>query len=237
MDIKKEIYTVNNIIEEAEGIVTICLVPENGEMLVFEPGQFVRVDLINNPNNLSSKSYSISSTFKDPFLSISVKKIGPFSGALHDLKVGDKVSLMGPLGSFTVQDFIKKIVFLAGGIGIAPFYSTIKDIYEKGDRDREIYLFYSNKTKKDIAFFEQLQKIEKEWSGLHVIHLLTQEDNKVNGVEEYGRINGETIKKYVSNFNDFNYFVCGAMDFVTETSKIVEDEGVDDGQILAELFY
>ena len=53
------------------------------------------------------------------FLISLLKKIGKFSGALHDLKIGEKVEISSPR-VFYPEDGIK-ILFLAGGIGITPF--------------------------------------------------------------------------------------------------------------------
>jgi len=237
MEFKKEVYTVDKVIEEAKNIVTICLVPESGIKLKFKSGQFVQVELVDNPNKLPSKSYSISSTENDPFISISVKKTGPFSSVLHGLGVGDKLFIMGPLGSFFVRDSMKKIVFLAGGIGIAPFYSMVKDFYERGDQEKEVYLFYSSKTKEDIAFYTQLKDMKKVWDGLHIIHFLTQDNKKIDGVREYQRIDASVLRKYAGNPDSFYYFVCGSVPFVTEVSKIIESQGVSEKKIFAELFY
>jgi len=237
MSLEKETYIVDKVIEEAKDIVTLCFVPENGKKMVFDAGQFLRVDLVDNPNELSNKPYSISSTPKDSFLSISVKKIGEFSGALHELKVGDKVEISGPFGSMATQDTMEKIVFIAGGIGIAPFYSMIKNLHDRGETDKEIYLFYSNKTKEDVAFLEQLKKMSEEWSGLHVVHILTQEKDKVDGVGEYNRIDIDLLKKYVRDFGAQNYFLCGSVPFVTGVSKILEAEKINEEKIFSELFY
>ncbi|MFC1721232.1 ferredoxin--NADP reductase [Patescibacteria group bacterium] len=234
---EKEIYIVDKIIEEAKDVKTLCFVPESGEKMVFTAGQFLRVDLVDNLHNLSNKPYSISSTPKDSFLSISVKKIGAFSGALHALKVGDKVEISGPFGSMATEDTMEKMVFIAGGIGIAPFKAMIKDLYERGETDKEIYLFYSNKTKEDIAFLEQLKKMEEEWSGLRVVYILTQEKEKMDEVYEYSRLDAQMLKKYVHALGAPNYFLCGSVPFVTEISKILETENINEEQISAELFY
>jgi nitric oxide dioxygenase len=237
MEIKKETYIVDTIVQESSDVVTLCFVPESGEKLRFETGQFVRVELVENPQKLSGKPYSISSCANDPFVSITVKKTGQFSSALHSLHTGDKVVLFGPMGNFTVRDSMKKLVFLAGGIGVAPFFSMIKNIVEKGDVQKELYLFYSNKTKDSIAFYEKFKEMEQAFPNLHVIFLLTQEPGPIDGIHKYGRMNTEILKSYVQQPHDFDYFVCGSVPFVTDMSKMVEQAGVDEDRIFAELFY
>lgn len=237
MEIKKETYIVQKKVQESADVVTLCFVPRDDEMMEFETGQFVRVELVDNPQRLSGKPYSISSCASDPFVSITVKKTGPFSTALHQLAEGDLVVLYGPMGNFTLQESMKKLVFLAGGIGVAPFYSMIKEMVEKGDDSREVYLFYSNKTKDSIAFFESFKDMERMWKNLHVVFLITQDKEMVDGVQEYSRITIDMLKKYVHNIHEFDYFVCGSVPFVSDISRMVEREGVDEDQIFAELFY
>ena len=237
MNMEKGTYIVDKIIEEAKDIVTLCFVPESGEKMKFSAGQFLRVDLVLGAPNQSNKPYSISSTPKDPFLSISVKKIGPFSSALHELKVGDRVEISGPFGGMATEDSMKKIVFIAAGIGIAPFYSMIKDLHESDKMNKEIYLFYSNKTQMDAAFYEELRKIEEECKNFKLVHILTRVSGESAQADEQKRLDVDILKKYVKNLQEQNYFLCGSVPFVTEISKILETENINEEKIFAELFY
>jgi len=42
MEIKKEIYTVDHVTKESDDVVTLCFLPESGELMKFDMGQFVR---------------------------------------------------------------------------------------------------------------------------------------------------------------------------------------------------
>lgn len=237
MDVSKKVYILKEVIEEANDIKTFRFIPEDGDLMQFSPGQFVQVELVENKAGLPSRQYSITSTAKDEYVSITVKKIGGFSGALHELAVDEKVYMFGPLGNFSLRENDRDIVLLAGGIGIAPFFSMIKHLYEQNNENREVYLFYSNKEQANGAFRASLAEMEKEWKNLHIINVLTQTDEKVSGVEEYNRVDVPVIEKYVKNMNTCEYYVCGSVPFVTGLSKKLEDGGITQEQIFAELFY
>jgi len=144
----------------------------------FKPGQFVLVSFFDNRLGKQCRAYSISSCPQDKFLTLTVKKIGVFSSALHKLKIGEKVKISPPLGDFYPEKSMKNLVFLAAGIGIAPFYSIIKSLYLEGSMN-ELTLFYSNKTDKDIVFPEELSKLAKKWRKFKIIYILTQQKKTV----------------------------------------------------------
>jgi len=151
-------FIVTKIIKETPDIVTIFL-SSAGHGSTYKAGQYVAVHL-DNEKSSRGKFYTISSSPKDKSLTISVKKIGEFSSALHDLKVKDAIYLSNPLGWFYPEPRMEKIVFLAAGIGITPFFSILKD-YANKKIEKEIYLYYTNKTFKDIAFYKELT-LQKE---------------------------------------------------------------------------
>jgi ferredoxin-NADP reductase len=77
--------------KEAEGIVTLKFKPQKAGKISFIPGQYVVVYL-KNESGPKGKPYTISSIPDDKFLSITVKKAGEFSTALHNLIIGESVT-------------------------------------------------------------------------------------------------------------------------------------------------
>jgi len=102
---------------------------------------------------------------------------------------------------------MNNLVFLAGGIGVAPFYSVIRNAYlEKSPK--KMALFYSNRTKKAIAFFKGLNNIAKNWPSFKLVYVVTREKVKNKEIREFSRLNGKTIKKHLRNLKNRNYFIC-----------------------------
>ncbi len=174
---KNNIFVLKKKIRETSDILTLKFSLLKGPVFSFRPGQFVLVSFLDNRLDKQCRAYSISSCLQDKFLTLTVKKIGVFSSALHKLKIGEKVKVSSPQGDFYPEKSMKNLVILAAGVGIAPFHSIIKSLYLESSTNK-ITLFYCNKTKKDIVFFEELSKIARNWSSFKIIYLLTREKTK-----------------------------------------------------------
>lgn len=233
---KNNIFVLKKKIRETSDILTLKFSLLKGLVFSFRPGQFVLVSFLDNRLGKQCRAYSISSCPQDKFLTLIVKKIGVFSSALHKLKIGEKVKISSPQGDFYPEKSMKNLVFLAAGMGIAPFYSVIKSLYLEGSTNR-ITLFYCNKTKKDIIFFEELSKIARNWSSFKIIYLLTREKTKDKKIKECQRLNVKILKKYLKDLNNKHYFICGPIEFVNDLRTELKRAGVKENLIKTEAFY
>jgi NADH oxidoreductase Hcr len=229
-------YILKEKINEATDVVTFRFSPTEGTIPAFIPGQFVNVYFIDDRHSGQGKAYSISSTPQDPFLDITVKKIGRFSGALHDLIVGEAVSMSEPQGYFYPTDNMHDIVYLAGGIGVTPFYSIIKNDLLQNSARKSV-LFYSNRTQSDVAFAKELSELENKTDTLKVIHVLTRQQSPTSEHIESSRINVAMIKKHLGALENRYYFICGSISFVRDLWKELKANGVAEENIKVESFY
>ncbi len=234
--VQNNIFVLKEKIKEVENVVTLKFLPVKSEVFPFQAGQFIMVYFLSNNLCGIGKPYSISSSPKDKFLTITVKKVGVFSSALHKLKKGEQVKIIGPYGNFCSDKSMKSLVFLAGGIGIAPLFSIIKNFYLKKS-PRKIFLFYSNRTKKEIVFFRELNKIASKWPKFKPIYFLTREKTRKKTFGEYRRINVKILKKYLKSLKGNYYFVCGPKEFVFDLCQKLKNGGVNEKFIKTEAFY
>jgi len=233
---KNNIFVLKEKIGEADDVLTLKFSLLKEPIFSFRPGQFVLVSFLDNRLGKQCRAYSISSCTQDKFLALSVKKIGTFSSALHKLKIGEKVKISSPQGNFCPEKSMKNLVFLAAGMGIAPFYSIIKSLYFESSTN-EITLFYCNKTKKDIIFFKELNKIAENWPCLKIIYLLTREKTKDKKIKEVGRLDIKILKKYLKNLKGKYYFICGPIKFVNDLRQALRKNGVKENLIKTEAFH
>lgn len=234
---QNNIFILKEKKKETADVVSLFFAPQSKiEPFSFIPGQFVMVGLRNKLYGIQ-KAYTLINLPKDELLTIAVKKLGDFSNTLCDLNKGSRVEINGPDGQFFVEDQMRKLVFIAGGIGITPFYAMIKEFFRNKVRDREIILFYSNKTENNMVFSKELNKIKNEMPNLRIIYILTRSPKKAAEIQEFGRINTKMIKRYLKKLNDYYYFVCGPTSLIIDIKNQLSDAGIEDGRIKTEFFF
>ncbi len=123
-----------------------------------KPGQFVEVSVFGigeAPISLSS-----SPTKKETF-EVCVRKIGNVTSKLHQLDVGDKVGIRGPFGNgFEIESLKNKdLLFIAGGLGIAPLRSLINYVFDNRKDFGRVFLLYGCKEPKELLFGDELAMI------------------------------------------------------------------------------
>lgn len=235
---KNNIFVLKKKIRETNDVLTLKFSPVKGSVFSFKPGQFVLVSFLDNRLGKQYRAYSISSCPQDKFLTLTVKKIGVFSSALHKLKIGEKVKISSPQGDFYPEKSIKNLVFLAAGMGIAPFYSVINTYFRQGINNKNLTLFYSNKTDKNIVFFKELNKLAKKWRKFKIIYILTQQKKDCNDEnKEFQHLNIKILKKYLKNFKGKHYFICGPIEFVNDLRTELKRASVKENLIKTEAFY
>lgn len=202
----------------------------------FIPGQYFRISLpIGNPDQRgSSRYFTVSSPNTNKReIQITTKILkSSFKKKLHSLKRGDKVSFYGPLGFFTFNANNKPKIFLAGGIGITPYHSILTSLNYKKFKTK-ILLIASFSWYKDVIFYEELKKIEKENSNIQIVYTLTRESKY--GFET-GRISRKMIKKYSPEFLNSEFFVVGSLAMEEELFDLVKKMEVSEENIFKEHF-
>ena len=128
----------------------------------FRAGQSIDLTLL-NPQETDAegnvRAFSIASAPFDPDLMITTRmRDTAFKRVLKTMPLGTQVKIEGPGGSFTLhKNSAKPAVFLAGGIGITPFFSILRQAAH--DRlPHQLFLFYSNRRPEDAAFLDGLEE-------------------------------------------------------------------------------
>ncbi|HLD75780.1 MAG TPA: FAD-binding oxidoreductase, partial [Candidatus Norongarragalinales archaeon] len=165
---------IREIVQEAHNVKTISL-DLDGKKFPFQPGQFVSVT-VPTQEGPQIRSFSISSspTTQD-HLEITVKRYEDSSAAkaLHAMKRGQTLHVRGPFGLFTLKPEDENVCMIAGGNGVTPLMSMIR--YSSATKGTiHPLLLYSNRTKEDIIFYEELLDHEKKGT-VDVFFTLTQE--------------------------------------------------------------
>jgi ferredoxin-NADP reductase len=149
-----------------------------------------------------------------------------FKRSLKKMPFGTVVKMDSAMGSFTLhKNSAKPAVFLAGGIGITPFSSIVR----QADHDRaphRLYLFYSNRLPEEAPFVEALQNLEKTNPQFRLIATMTDMPRaKKTWNGETGRINQEMLSKYLNDLRGPIYYVAGPPAMVSGLRKMLMASG------------
>jgi len=226
------IFSVKEIKKETEDAFT--LVVNCDKPFLFKPGQFCFLRL-NKPKIYARHPFTISSSPNKKELCFTMKIYGKFAKEILNLKKEERIFIDGPFGIFTFEDAIdspeKNIVFIAGGVGITPFFNMINS--NKKEK-KKITLFYCSKKIKGIIFKKELDKIKDNW--LKKIYIVSQ--NECSGsVNEKGHINKELIKKYLPEINNSIFFICGPEGMKKSIVDELNAIGVKSKDIITEDFF
>lgn len=152
-----------------------------------------------------------------------------FKENLKNLNIGDEVKIDGPSGQMILpQNTEKYIVFIAGGIGIAPFMSMIRAKIQN-NLPYKIYLFYSNRRPEDAAYLNELLKYARS-GQINLIATMTQiKNSKIIWEGETAYINEKMIKKYLNQDQIQNsiFYIAGPPQFVSAMFEMLYNLNIE----------
>lgn len=226
--------TVKEVVPIAKDAVNLVFETPDSSFS-YEPGQFITLIQYVEGNKIR-RAYSLCSTpFEDANPAVTVKRVegGLMSNHVNDnLKAGDVVEIMEPMGMFTTtydSAAMRNLVFFGGGSGITPLYSLIRSVLLK-EPNTTISLVYGNRSTEYVIFKNELEELRDTYSDrFQLLHVLEE------GEADYiGRPTKETIKEIAEKLEineETEIFICGPqpmMDVVTDGLKLanVKDEQV-----------
>ena len=207
----------------------------------FRPGQTIDWTLLNPPETDgegNTRTFSIASAPSDSDLMIATRmRDTAFKRVLRSMPIGTEVKFDGPGGSFTLhKNSAKPAVFLAGGIGITPFFS----IARQANHDHlahQLYMFYSNRRPEDAAFLSSLGDLTKTNPNFHFVPTMTEMSKSSRQWSgETSFINHEMLSKHVLSLQGPIYYVAGPPAMVTAMRQMLTQAGVDEDDIRTEEF-
>jgi len=228
-----------NRVEVAEG--TMAFHFEKPQGFDFKPGQSADLTLLNPPETDPAgnvRTFSIASApFEDQLMFATRMRDTAFKRSLKKVALGTAVKMDSAMGSFTLhKNSAKPAVFLAGGIGITPFSSIVR----QADHDQaphKIYLFYSNRRPEDAAFLEALRSLERTNANFLLIATMTEMSRSSKKWDrETGLINKEMLLRHLGNLQGPIYYIAGPPAMVTDMRKMLVASNTDEDDIRTEEF-
>ena len=228
------VWKIVDIVEESPTVRSLYL-ETSSTRPVFRAGQYLTVRLPDQSPS-EGKSYSISSAPHQDLIRLTVRKIGTFSSALHGKCVGDDIMTSPPYGFFHPEpEDTGSLIFIAGGIGIAPLYSIITDLIYRADT-RPIRLFYSAQNEQELVFYESLSAAVTTHKDALIRTFVTRQKEVGDG-HTARRLQVTDILEAVVDSADAQVFVCGSSQFTRDIWTSLREVGMLPEQIYTEGFF
>lgn len=159
-----------------EDLAIYRLVPNDGEVPMYKPGQFITLGLPNpaEGGKVVRRAYSIASHPENrKYIELVIRWVrkplpGRFTTQLFNCKEGDEVSWIRPTGAFTINEKKpdgsnddRRIICIGGGTGLAPFVSYAQHLHDIGDK-REIIVLHGASYVDELSYKQLLTDLENE---------------------------------------------------------------------------
>lgn len=222
---EKHIISIKSITHLTHDVIQIRTSKPNG--YDFKPGQATEVSINNSKWINEVRPFTFTSLPTDDYLEFSIKTYTAHKGVTNELltlKELDELVIHEVYGSITYH---QPGVFIAGGAGITPFVSILRELDSRHAIGSNM-LLYANKTQRDII-------LESEFNyllGKSFINILS--DEKRDGYQ-HGMISEDFIKEHVYNFNQ-PFYICGPPPMIKAIETHLHNLGVDKHNIIKEQF-
>jgi predicted ferric reductase len=211
--------------------------PVGHDGLAFTAGQFVWLNVGTSPFSLAEHPFSIGSApSAGKSLSFVIKEFGDFTAGLGQIEAGTRAYVDGPHGNLTVPaERGRGIALIAGGVGIAPLLSILRELDLAGD-PRPTVMVFGNATEDQIVYRDELERMAAR-HGTELVLALSEPPEGWRG--HRGRADAALMKKLFAGHRDraqWLYVLCGPPAMMEAAEAALMELGVPPRRILSERF-
>ncbi len=233
----RHVFTLQKI--QKAGDAAFDFIFKTDKQFAFAPGQYMEWTLGHKSADSrgNRRYFTIASSPTESETILGVKfypQPSTYKKAMRGMHAGETIIGAQLAGDFTLpKELDKKLVFIAGGIGVTPFRSMTKYMIDSGEH-RDVVLLYSNRSKQEIAYAEIFEEAHQKF-GMRSAYTIT-DVAPVDWTGYKGFIDAKMISTEVPDFNERLFYISGSHVFVTAMKKTLLDMGVGRGQIKTDFF-
>jgi Na+-transporting NADH:ubiquinone oxidoreductase subunit F len=246
IEIPKEFFSVRRFLGKllskrvlTHDIVELRIELREPREISFTAGQYVQLESTEYKGRDSvMRAYSVSSSPSDrSHVELLIRRVpnGICTTWVFDiLREGQEINLSGPYGEFGLHPTDAPVLFIAGGSGMAPIWSILRDMKEKGI-DREAKYFFGAQTQRDLFFIEELKAIENNLPRFRFIPALSNEPADSGWQGERGLIT-DVVARHVPDASAHEAYLCGSPGMIDACVKVLTSKGLPKDKIYFDKF-
>lgn len=198
----------------------------------FKPGQCAGFCVTKNYKRLYS--FASAPNKKDELaFCVDVSPMGRASKFVKALKPGSKFKIEGPYGAFTVNDISRDLLFVATGVGIAPFKGIISHLLARGFK-KKLTLLFGVRSQKNMFYHDYFAGLAKEHKNFQFIQVLSKPGGKWPAKQK-GRVTDYMRKNY-ARFFARDIYICGSPQMIGDVYEVLQKKGHKAGNVFTEEF-
>lgn len=231
--IKGKPFAVSAIKKISECDWQLCIESKSDQKFDFEAGQFAWINTSDSAYNLEQHPFSIAvEENSQSQLSFIIRELGDYTSSLGDLTLGQTVFVDGPYGSMSLahSKHAAGITLIAGGVGIAPMLSLLKQLAKEND-PRPIRLLYANKNMARMVCLVELMKLEQQMVDFRLQLFTDQPEVTSATLTPYlqsGFITADALDGTIvaADKADWEVYLCGPQGMMEATTKNLKQIGI-----------
>lgn len=158
-----ELAIVKEIQSETVDVKTFKLVFQDAGLqksFTYKSGQFIEFSVLGKGE---APFCLASSPTRKGYIECSIKRMGKVTQAIHELEEGETVGIRGPYGNGFPLEMMynKNLIFVGGGIGLAPLRSLIWNVLDRRESFGDITIIYGARTVADLVYKKELKMWQK----------------------------------------------------------------------------
>ncbi len=236
------IVTLQTIVEEIESLThdikrLVLKIVEPGKRMLFTAGQYADILI---PGSDEHRAYSMANTPRaSDRLEFMIKVFagGRFSSLLEGgITLGQELEVKGPYGVFMLREKSNSdIVCIGGGSGMAPLWSLLNSMAERGIERKATY-YYGARTRKDLFYLDRLQQLEDRLPGFRFVPALSMATPEDEWDGETGLITEVLDRNLEAGQTQMQAYLCGPPPMIDAAIPVLVRKGISEDRIFFDKF-
>ena len=236
------IVTLQTIVEEIEPLThdikrLVLKIVEPGQRMLFTAGQYADIGI---PGSDERRAYSMANTpLTNDHLEFMIKIFpgGRFSSLLEGgISIGQELEVKGPYGVFMLREKSNSdIICIGGGSGMAPLWSLLNSMAERGIERKATY-YYGARTPKDLFYLDRLQQLEERLPGFRFVPALSMATAEDEWDGETGLITEVLDRNLEAGQTQMQAYLCGPPPMIDAAIPVLVRKGISEDRIFFDKF-
>lgn len=164
---------------------------------------------------------------------------GVVSSWLFSLKQDDVVAVSGPFGSFGAQNTDREMVFIGGGVGMAPLRAMIYEQLEQVGTTRKMTFWYGARSTSELLYVEEFDTLAAKHSNFDWTVALSDPQPTDQWTGAVGFVHNVALQRYLRDHpepENCEYYLCGPPLMIRAVVSMLDELGVDSDSIFNDDF-